>query len=79
MHHRLADKTEQHEAVQEKLHHKEELLSEVQGERNKTNREGSSRVANLNQALMKVGMETTSLSLLVLYVMYLPPLSLLLS
>ena len=51
---RLADKTEQHEVVREKLHHNERLLAEMQGERSKTSREGSSRLANLNQALMKV-------------------------
>ena len=52
--HRLAKKTEQFEVVQEKLHHSEEILSGMQGERSKLNREGSSRVANLNQALMQV-------------------------
>ena len=40
--------------MREKLHHNERLLVEFQDEKSKTSREGSSRLANLNQALMKV-------------------------
>lgn len=53
-HTRLAEKTEQYEAMQETLHHNKELLSAMQGDNTKKTREGSSRLANLNQALMKV-------------------------
>ena len=53
---RLAEKTDEHEALQEQLHQNEKLLVELQDERTKTSREGSSRLANLNQALMKVYM-----------------------
>lgn len=59
-HNRLAAKTEQYEAVQEKLHHNEQLLSSIHGENSKKSREGSSRLANLNQALMKVRAPTFS-------------------
>lgn len=51
---RLAEKTEQYDAIKEQLHHNERLLTEMQDERSKASREGSSRLANLNQALMKV-------------------------
>ncbi len=37
----------------EQLYHKEELISSMRGERSKLDRDGSSRMANLNQALMQ--------------------------
>jgi chromosome segregation ATPase len=59
---RLADKTEQHEVLQEQLHQNEKYMAELQDERTKTSREGSSRLANLNQALMKLKQSVSQLS-----------------
>ena len=50
---RLAGKEEECELAMEKLHHKDELLCAMEKEKTKWEREGSSRVANLNQALMQ--------------------------
>ena len=51
---RLSKKEEKCDALQEQLHYKDEELHSIETQRSKHDREGSSRVANLNQALTHV-------------------------
>ena len=51
---RLSEKEEKCDALQEQLHYKEEELHSIETQRSRHDREGSSRVANLNQALTHV-------------------------
>ncbi len=50
---RFAEKEDQYEAAKEQLYHKDEVISSLRGERSKLDRDGSARLANLNQALMQ--------------------------
>lgn len=50
---RLAEKEDQYEEAMEQLFHKEEVITSLKGERSRSDRDGSSRLANLNQALMQ--------------------------
>lgn len=59
---KLSGKTDQFEAAVEQLQQKEDLLRSLQGERSKQDKDGSSRVANLNQALMQTKQACTQLT-----------------
>ena len=59
---RLAEKEEQHDAAVEQLHHRDETIAAMMGEKVKLDRDGSSRVANLNQVLMQEKQTSAQLS-----------------
>lgn len=50
---RLAEKEEQCDIAAQQLYHRDETIASMKGEKAKLDRDGSSRVANLNQALMQ--------------------------
>lgn len=59
---RLAEKEEEHDAAVEQLHHRDETIAAMMGEKVKLDRDGSSRVANLNQVLMQEKQTSAQLS-----------------
>ena len=61
-HFRLAAKEEEHDAAVEQLHHRDETIAAMMGEKVKLDRDGSSRVANLNQVLMQEKQTSAQLS-----------------